>query len=218
MVLFRRRRTVLFISGLVFAAAILYALTGAKYEAEMQVLVRKGRADAPVSAGVNAPLDLTRLDVTEEEINSEVELLRDHEVMRRVVQQSGVGGRDWLYFLHMNDGRDQTVERAARGLARGLKVAPVRKTNLISIRYAAADPQTAANVLRSVANVYLEKHVAVHRPKGELGFFEQQTVESRRQLEQANSRLLDFTQSQGVISAAQQRDSDPPETKRVGCR
>lgn len=206
MVLFRRRRTVLFISGLVFAAAILYALTGAKYEAEMQVLVRKGRADAPVSAGVNAPLDLTRLDVTEEEINSEVELLRDHEVMRRVVQQSGVGGRDWLYFLHMNDGRDQTVERAARGLARGLKVAPVRKTNLISIRYAAADPQTAANVLRSVANVYLEKHVAVHRPKGELGFFEQQTVESRRQLEQANSRLLDFTQSQGVISAAQQRD------------
>jgi uncharacterized protein involved in exopolysaccharide biosynthesis len=206
-VLFRRRRIFLWTVGLVLAAAVLYALTGTKYEAEMQVLVRKGRADAPVSAGVNAPLDLTHLEVTEEEINSEVELLRDNEVMRRVVvQQSGVGGRDWFHFLHMQDGSDQIVERAARRLAKGLKVEPVKKTNLISIRYAAADPQAAARVLRSLASVYLEKHMAVHRPKGELGFFEQQTAESRRQLEQASRRLLDFTQSHGVVSAAQQRD------------
>jgi uncharacterized protein involved in exopolysaccharide biosynthesis len=206
MVLFRRRRIFLFISGIVFAAAVLYAMAGTRYEAHMQVLVRKGRADAPVSAGVNAPLDLTHLAVTEEEINSEVELLRDHEVLRQVVEKSPTRGRDWFRFLHAGEGRDQTVERSARGLAAAVKVEPVKKTNLISIRYAAADPQAAANVLRSLANVYLEKHMAVHRPKGELGFFEQQTAESRRQLEQASRRLLDFTQSHSVVSAAQQRD------------
>lgn len=205
-VLFRRRRIFLLASGMVFAAAVLYAIAGAKYEASLKVLVRKGRADAPVSAGVNAPLDLTHLAVTEEEINSEVELLRDHDVLRQVVEKSPSRGRDWFHFLHLREGRDQTMERAARSLAKEVRVEPVRKTNLISVRYAAGDPQAAANVLRSLANAYLEKHVAVHRPKEELGFFEQQTAESRRQLEQASRRLLDFTQSHGVVSAAQQRD------------
>src|SRR6266536_4437444 len=95
MVLFRRRKVFFWVSGLVLAAAVVYAIAGTKYQANMKVLVRRGRADAPVSAGVNAPLDLTRMAVTEEELNSEVELLRDDEVLRRVVQETGIGGRDW---------------------------------------------------------------------------------------------------------------------------
>ena len=77
MVLFRRRRVFVWVAGLVFGIAVLYAVVGTKYQANMKVLVRKGRADAPVSAGENAPLDLTRTAITEEELNSEVELLRD---------------------------------------------------------------------------------------------------------------------------------------------
>ena len=44
--------------------------------------------------------------------------------------------------------------------------------------------------------------MAVHRPDGELHFFEQQTKESRRQLEDSKQRLLQFTTSHKVISAA----------------
>jgi len=80
------------------AAAILYLLAGARYRADMKILVRPGRADAPVSAQENAPLDLTRQEITEEELNSEVELLRDDEVLRKVVEENGLGGRDWLHF------------------------------------------------------------------------------------------------------------------------
>ena len=94
MVLFRQRGVFVCVSGLVFVIAVLYAFTGAKYEANMKVLVRRGRADAPVSAAESAPLDLTRMAITEEELNSEVELLRDDEVLRRVVEETGVGGRD----------------------------------------------------------------------------------------------------------------------------
>ena len=66
-------------------------LFGTKYQANMKVLVRRGRADAPLSVGENAPLDLTRLAITEEELNSEVELLRGDEVLRKVVRETGVG-------------------------------------------------------------------------------------------------------------------------------
>jgi uncharacterized protein involved in exopolysaccharide biosynthesis len=206
MVLFRRRKVFACASGFVLAAAILYAFAGTKYEANMKVLVRRGRANAPVTAQENAPLDLTRMVITEEELNSEVELLRDDEVLRKVVQETGIGGRDWFHFLRMGEGNGERVERAARRLAKKLQVEPVKKTNLIAISYAADDPQTAAKVLQSVEKVYLEKHMEVHRPTGEYQFFEQQTAESRRQLEESKRKLLLFTAQRGVVAAAEQRD------------
>ena len=206
MVLFRQRRGFVCVSGFVLAAAVLYAFVGTKYQANMKVLVRRGRADAPVSATENAPLDLTRMEVTEEELNSEVELLRDDEVLRRVVEETGTGGRDWFHFLRVGEGNAGRVERAARRLAQKLRVEPVKKTNLISISYTADDPQAAAKVLQSVASAYLEKHMEVHRPAGELHFFDQQRGESRLQLEEAKGKLLQFAARHGVVAAAQQRD------------
>ncbi len=206
MVLFRQRRVFVCVSGLVLAIAVLYAFEGTKYQANMKVLVRRGRADAPVSAAESAPLDLTRMAVTEEELNSEVELLRDDEVLRRVVEETGVGGRDWFHFLRLNEGHAQRVERAARRLATKLQVQPVKKTNLIAISYASADPRAAAKVLQSVASAYLEKHMEVHRPAGQVRFFDQQRGESRLQLEEAKGQLLQFTERHGVVEAAQQRD------------
>jgi len=206
MVVFRQRRTFVWVACLILAVTVLYALTGTKYEATMQVLLRRGRADAPVSATENAPLDLTRTAITEEELNSEVELLRDDEVLRKVVEQRGVGGRDWLHILRLGEGHAQLVERAARRLAKNLDVAPVKKTNLITIRYAAGDPQVSAKVLQALANAYLEKHMAVHRPIGELHFFEQQTATSKEQLEESQRALQRFTKEHGIVSAAQQRD------------
>lgn len=206
MVLFRRRKVFAWVAGMVLVVAVLYGVTGAKYEAHMKVLVRPGRADAPVSSQQNAPLDLTRLASTEEELNSEVELLRDDEVLRRVVDENGLGGRDWLHFLRMSEGREERVERAARRLAKKLKVEPMKKTNLIAVSYASNDPRQAANVLQSVANAYLGKHTVVHRPGGEVRFFEQQTAESRRLLEETEHKLLQFTAAHGVVAATQERD------------
>jgi uncharacterized protein involved in exopolysaccharide biosynthesis len=206
MVLFRQRRVFVCVSGLVLAAAVLYLFVGARYRAEMKILVRPGRADAPVSAQENAPLDLTRLAISEEELNSEVELLRDDEVLRKVVEENGLGGRDWLHFLRLNEGHAERVERAARRLAGKLEVEPVKKTNLITISYASDDPRLAAKVLRSLANSYLEKHTVVHRPGGEVRFFDQQTGESRRELEEAKRKLLEFTAGHGVVTAAHERD------------
>ncbi len=207
MVLFRRRRTFVWVAGLVFAASLWYAVTGTKYQANMKVLVRRGRAEAPVSSAVNAPLDLTRMGITEEELNSEVELLRDHEVLRRVADQTASGGGGWLQFLHWNDGDQQRSERAARRLAEQLNIQPVKRTNLIAIGYRAADPESAAKVLQSLATAYLEKHTTVHRPPGERTFFEQQTAEARRQVEESNRKLLEFTNSHGIVMAGQQRDA-----------
>jgi uncharacterized protein involved in exopolysaccharide biosynthesis len=206
MVMFRRRRTFVWVAGLVFTASLWYAITGTKYQANMKILVRRDRAETPVSAAVSAPLDLTRVGITEEELNSEVELLRDHDVLRKVVEQNRPGGRDWFHVLHLREGRAQRVERATRRLAQQLSVQQVKRTNLISISYPARDAESGAKLLRSLAAAYMEKHTAVLRPAGELRFFEKQTEESGKQVEESSRRLLLFTKDHGIIAAAQQRD------------
>src|ERR1700722_1229414 len=206
MVVFRQRLAFISVSGLVAAAAIFYLLAGSRYQAQMKLLVRPGRADAPVSAQANAPLDLTRLAITEEELNSEVELLRGNEVLRKVVEENGLGGRDWFHFLRMGEGNAERAERAARRLGKKLDVETVKKTNLITVSYASGDPTMAAKVLQSVANAYLERHAVVHRPGGEVHFFEQQTAESRQQLEEAKRKLQDFTAGHHVVAAPEERD------------
>jgi uncharacterized protein involved in exopolysaccharide biosynthesis len=206
MVLFGRKRVFVCVSGTVLAAAILFALFGTEYEAHLNVLVRRGRANAPVAVEQNAPIDLTRMDITEEELNSEVELVRDDEVLHSVVQETGIGGRDWLHFLRPSEGSAERVERAARQLAKKLKVEPVKKTNLIAIRYTASNPQVAAEVLQALEKAYLEKHMEVHRPSGEHRFFELQTGEALRQLEESKQKLLTFSAKRGVVAAAEQRD------------
>lgn len=206
MVLFRQRKAFVCVSATVLAAAVLYGVFGTTYQANMKILLRKGRTDIPASAQQDAPVDVTRLDISEEEVNSEVELLQDYAVLRKVVEENGMGDRDPLHFLHPGEGRPERIERAARRLAKKIQVEPVKKTNLIKISYSSDNPQQAARVLQSMASAYLEKHKIVHRPDGEAQFFDQQQSEARLQLEQAKGRLLQFTARHGVVSAPQQRD------------
>jgi len=97
--------------------AIVYAFAGATYRAHARVLVRRGRADPPVTAQQNAPPDFSRVEVSEEELNSEVELLKDNDVLRRVVQANELAGRDWLRWLARTKGTAARTERAAKKLA-----------------------------------------------------------------------------------------------------
>ena len=205
-VLFRQRRVFLVAAGVVFFLTIVYAIAGTTYRSHIKVLVRRGRVDPPVTAQPNAPPDYSRVEVSEEVLNSEVELLKDEDVLRRVVEVNNLEAHDWLHWLRPHESQPAKVERAVKKLAGRVKVEALKKTNLISVSYDAADPQLAADVLRTLAETYLEKNMEVQRPRGQLRFFDQQTAESRRQFDEAKKKLVDFTGRLGVVMAAQQRD------------
>ena len=205
-VLFRQGTFFVCVWGLVFGLAIVYAFTGATYRAHARVLVRRGRADPPVTAQQNAPPDFSRVEVNEEELNSEVELLKDNDVLRRVVQANDLADHDWLRWLRPHERPAARMERAAKKLAGRLRVEPIKKTNVIALSYDSPDPQMAAQVLQSLTGIYLEKHMEVSRPTGQLRFFNLQTEEARRQLEEAKGKLIEFTDRHGVVMAGQQRD------------
>lgn len=205
-VIFRQRRLALISFVLVLAAIIAFRLIAPGYESEMKVMLRRGRVD-PVVAPTPSQAELIRQGITEEEVNSEAELLHDDEILRTVAQRTGLAseGGSWFWSL-LGDDAEKRLAREVRTLGRRLTVEPIRKTALINVSYDSSDPEQTAKVLRSLADAYLERHHQVHRASGEFGFFDQQVTQSRHNLESAELQLAEFSRDQGVVSAPQERD------------
>jgi len=172
----------------------------------MTIVVRKGRLDPVVTPAPTQPLQLGIPEVSEQELNSEVELLRDQEILRAVVKDAGLSGQSTIWSAWGEDNRDARIERSVQRLARRLNVQPVRKTTLIAVSYASSNPAQAAEVLRCLASRYLEKRQHLQRPSGQSEFFEHQVEESARALDRAEGDLLRFSRNDGVVEAAAQRD------------
>ena len=102
----------------------------------------------PAAAQDNAPPDFSRVEVTEEELNSEVELLKDDDVLRRVAEANDLAAHDWLRWLRPHEEQAARAQRAAKKLASKLEVESIKKTHLIAVSYGASDPQLAVHVLQ----------------------------------------------------------------------
>jgi len=203
-VLFRQRRLALVSFVAIFLTVLGYGVFAPSYQAHMNVLVRRGRADPLVTPAPTPSPMFQRDEITEEELNSQVELLRDEEILRAVVQTSGLT-RPW-YERFLGGSEEVRLARSVQRTKRRLRVEPIRKTNLIHVAYTSSDPAQAAAVLHALARAYLARQQRVRRPSGEYEFFEQQVAQSRRGLLDAEFRLMDFSSDQGVVSAAQERD------------
>lgn len=203
-VLFRQRWPMLAAFVIVVFAVAVSGVWIPKYEAQMKILALRQRSDEMVTPSANAPTQFSNDQVSEEDLNSEVELLNSDDLLRKVVLSTG---------LAKQSGSSSDVENAVgvatavRKLGKELKIEPLRKTNVISVSYEARDPKLAEEVLKALAAAYTEKHLEVHRPFGEFKFFDQQTEQYMQGLNRAQAKLTDFTKGTGVVSAQIERDS-----------
>ncbi len=199
--LFRHPRLVSGVFGLVLVAAMIFVVSSARYESHFMVLLRRGRYDPVVSSQPPSPMDFTRPDITEEELNSEVELLRDDDLLRQVVWMAKLIPADTP-----NSERPAEVEHAVRKLARRLDVEALKKSNLIQVSYKDTSPERSARVLSALSTLYIQRHTNLQRPPGEIQFFDQQTTASEKRLHEAEAELARFTRVRGVASPALERD------------
>jgi uncharacterized protein involved in exopolysaccharide biosynthesis len=200
-ILFRHSRFAGVSFAVVFLATLLYALLAPRYEAHLKLLLRRGRSDPVVSAESASLAGFARPEISEEELNSEVELLRDDSLLKQVVVESGLVQSGTASPRH-----SEKVERAVRRLARTLSVEPLRKSNLIQVRYQAREAKEAARVLSALSSAYVRKHMELQRPAGEVQFFEERTSEYEKRLYQSEAELVRFTRDRGVASPALERD------------
>ena len=164
------------------AAALLGLLRLHNYESHMAILVSRERLDPLVTTEATNQMVTMTPALTDEEVNSEAELLKSRDVLEQVVLANGMQnahGSSFLDFFRPRQTEADRVARAVRTLASKIKVETPPKTNLIEVTYSSSDPAVAYGVLNSLGNLYLEKHAAVHRPPGSYQFFaeEAQTLQ-----------------------------------------
>src|ERR1700735_1363253 len=93
---FRQRRLAVTIFVGIFAGAILSALLlPPRYEAEMKILVNQDRVDPVITSDTDIQRGSTAIStVSEEDLNSEVELLKSRDLLEKVVLASGLESKD----------------------------------------------------------------------------------------------------------------------------
>jgi uncharacterized protein involved in exopolysaccharide biosynthesis len=199
----------------VFLASLLLVIAGfvmtgqfrPKYRAEMKILVRKERVDPVVTTGQASTPELQTMAVREEDLNSQVEILKGQDLLLKVVIEAGLvpaGNHDPV-----------SIAKAMRKLDHNLDVSAIPKTDLISASYESPNPEQSRRVLATLASLYLNKQRDVRGPSFEISFFEEQVKAHSSALQAAEEKLLAFTQNTGVVSADLERDLTIRQMKEI---
>lgn len=206
--LFRHSSAVTLTFATILLGSILVALVWANHYwvATMQVVVGRERLEPAVTPQPTTAVDEANKAVTTDDVDSEVALLQGRDMLREVAetcQLAGNGSSLWDRF----DSRVAAVKKASalesatKALAGTLKVEAQKTSRLIDLRYGSSkSPETAACVLRTLGNLYLEKHLRLQRPAGALEFFTQETDKYWHALAESESELVKFSKTQGVAA------------------
>lgn len=199
--LFRRKKVLIATFLIAFiGVALAGLLLPPQFTSHMEILVNRERLDPLVTAGTTTQMIAVGNPVSEDEINSEAELLKSRDVLEKVVIANGLQNRQKKsltdLFPPRGDEADR-VERAVRSLAKQIKVDTTPKTDLIQVEYSSPDPQLSYGVLKTLGGLYMEKHVVVHRPPGSYEFFAQETQKYQRALGDSEDRLKHFGEYEG---------------------
>ena len=206
--LFRRRGLVLFtFLAVVLGTAVITYLLPNKYESRMKILVKNQRVDVAITpeATGGAPVGVDT-EVSENSINSEIELLTSRDLLTQVAKESGLGEAKSSLFWKKPAPEAERIEKAAIDLSKDLVITPVKKANVISISYSANSPEVAAAVLKKLGDLYLEKHLKLHHPTGASDFFKDKADQYETQLHDSEKQLTDFQQGNNLVVLAQQKD------------
>ncbi len=189
---FRYRHRLLGTFAAVMALVVLYVLAAPRqYQSEMTILVRNARPEyqiTPERSNGTSP----QPDVTEERINSEIEVLRSRDVSDRVV--------DPEWNAAKSPSEVKAHEKAVLKLDKHLHVELQRKSNVIHVAYEATSPRQATATVERLLAAFLLKQHELERSSGASSFFATEQARYKTDLDDAQARLAAFQQAHDLVS------------------
>jgi uncharacterized protein involved in exopolysaccharide biosynthesis len=184
---------------IVGAAAAVTCLMPKQFKSEMMFLVLASRSNAVISADRSAVAPPAQ-DVTEQQINSEIELLRSQDVIGAVVDP---------HWTKENKTPDQVNEHESKiaTFSKHLMLESAHKANLITVTYRAHNPESAADALDRLSSAYLAKRKLLTRPPGASDFYAEETKRYKLAWENANQEMVDFQQANKLVSVPDQEEA-----------
>lgn len=201
--------------SVVLGAILVAMFWPSSYEAHTKLLVERDRFTPMVTPGREQNVASSD-DVKVEALNSEAELLESDDVLRQVVLANGLQNRRCLVCdvvalaEHLSLKEFSEEGRIASAMARlhdNLKIEAVKNSNVLSVTYTYSNPVTAAKVLKTLDDVYIQKNAEIHRPQGEYTFFVQEAERYKKELNQSEEQLKEFASQQGGVAPTVARDN-----------
>ena len=175
------------------------------YEATSQILVKVGRENLyvptiPTAGNTNPVISLNR----EEEINSEIQILKSWALAENTVKSIGpINIYDGLG--ESPDGKPSLIDVAVKKFRDNLSVKGIDRSHVIEVSFKHKDPNIAAMVVDKFVNLYLDRHLQVHKSPKSYEFFQKQSEELRNVLSQAEEKLENFKKENKVSSLSEER-------------
>ncbi|MGH7598144.1 MAG: GumC family protein [bacterium] len=191
-------------SAVFLIVAVFTVLQPSIYATRAQLLFKKERINTVVSASDGAAVE-GKPQLSEEALNSEIEILKSSTLMRDVLRHNQ------LYQQIIGPEKTQTLdsttalELAVVLLKSDLNSQIVPKSNIVQVMYEAKDPQLATQIVNELCQRYVIRHLEVHENKGAYNFFQKQAEVLRDTLQIMASALQQFESEHNLIAPDQQR-------------
>ncbi len=179
-------------AGIVAAAAVYFL--SYSYQSQAKLLVRYVMERSAIDK-FDSQLQTTGSQ-NENLLNSEVEILTSWDLATQVAQAIGVE-------RPLPGSGSKGTKTDAASIIQGLKVAPLKGSNIITVLYKNKDPKLAMRVLQELLTRYFDKHLEVHRSMGAFAFVKGEIDQVRGQLNQTEEQLKQLRGELGITSLAE---------------
>jgi uncharacterized protein involved in exopolysaccharide biosynthesis len=217
-VLYRRRYLLLGILFVIVSTGMVVTfLLPPTYQSTMKILVSRDRVDPQVTP-TEKSADIWRSEFSEEEFNSEIEILRSRAVIEGVVKQLGLDRLTPSWLARLKDRlanfyrsiHQQTApsatERAVTRLSERLEVFSIKKSRIIMVTYRESNPELAAQVLNELYRQYSEHHLHLRQNSKASNVFHEQSASFGQKLNEATDALKRFDAENSAAANTAQRD------------
>lgn len=141
---------------------------------------------------------------------TQVDIITSHAVAVKVVENLGLTNSPVIkqQFEESTEGAVKIEDWLADVLLKKLDVKPSRESSMIEINYKGADPQFAAAIANAFADAYQEAslRLKVEPSQKAAGYLLTQAKSYRDKLEEAQVRLSEYQQENGLTSIAENLD------------
>lgn len=172
-----------------------------QYRSTMKFLLRNNRSESVITANRN--LISTSQEITEDQINSEVEVLESEDVI------SAVADPEWTSLAEQERtlGRTHLHEAKLLAFRKAIHIEPARKSDVINVTFTADSPTEAAGALARFSTAYLGYRKRLSRPAGASRFFADETQRYEQTWQTADQKLVAFQQQNHLVSVPESEET-----------
>ena len=148
---------------------------------------------------------------------TQVDVIQSETVAQKVVRDLKLASSPGTHeqFMEATEGKGDINQWLGDLLLKKLSVDPSRESSIISIAFTGSDPKFSAAIANAFAKAYLETSLDLKLvpAKQTAAWFDQQIVELRQNLDDAQQKLTAYQREKGIVESDERLDV---ETRRMG--